>query len=213
MRSPAFTHSKVATALVSTAGIAIAMVVGYFLHQEARARLEAREVVVTVRESTAQLKLGLKLVPEALAKLEKNLATAKEWSDVEMAEAAEEYILGAREILRRRAEATRLARKAAASRAALAAHMHAADRRNSAWIRNATQLKRQVERDHFDLNVQLSALADLLQSLPEANKRLAPHVEASLLLDDATRRSAHSGVLAEAKRADAQLQKTRSLLR
>ena len=213
MRYPAFGHSKFATALVSSAGIAIALVVGYFLHQEASIRLEARDVVVTVRDSTAHLRGGLKSVsPQALEKLEKNVRTAEGWSDAEMAEAAEAYIVGAREILRRRAEANRFAHKAAESRAALAAHMHAADRRNSGWIRSATQLKRQVERDHFDLNMQLSALADLLQSMPEANKRLAPHVEASLLLDEGSRRSAHSGVLAEAKRAQAQLEKTRSLI-
>ncbi|HEV8109344.1 MAG TPA: hypothetical protein VGP97_17645, partial [Burkholderiales bacterium] len=66
--------------------------------------------------------------------------------------------------------------------------------------------------DHFDLDVQLSALADLLGGLPEANKRLAPHVQASLLLEDAKRVTAREAVLAEAKRARAELDKTRALL-
>src|SRR6185369_770524 len=47
-----------------------------------------------------------------------------------------------------------------------------------------------VVREHFDLDVQLNALASLLGSLPEANKRLAPHVQASLLLEDSKRRNA-----------------------
>ena len=73
-------------------------------------------------------------------------------------------------------------------------------------------LKKQVERDHFDLDVQLNALADLLGSLPEANKRLAPHVQASLLLEESKRHNAREAVLAEAKRARDDLNKARALL-
>jgi hypothetical protein len=204
---------KIATALVATAGIGIAALVGHFLHQEAKARSEARAVVSIVGEATTQLKGGLKSVsPAALEKVEAGLRTAKGWSNAELADAAEQYLVGTREILRRRAEANRLSHKAAGSRAALAAHMTHAARRDTAWIRTASSLKRQVERDHFDLNMQLGALAELLDSLPQANKRLAPHVEASLLLDEAARKSAHGAVLAEARRAQAALDKTRSLI-
>jgi hypothetical protein len=124
----------------------------------------------------------------------------------------EPYLVGVREILRRRADASRLTQKAASSRAALAAHMSHAARRDTPWIRAAMDLKKQVERDHFDLDVQLNALADLLGSLPEANKRLAPHVQASLLLEESKRRNAREAVLAEAKRARDELDKARALL-
>ena len=73
-------------------------------------------------------------------------------------------------------------------------------------------LKKQVERDHFDLDVQLNALASLLGSLPEANKRLAPHVQASFFLEESKRRTARDAVLAEAKRARDELDKARALL-
>lgn len=205
--------TKVATVVVAAAGIGIASLVGYFLHRDAKDRSEARAVVSMVGETTAELKVGLKTVPpDALEKIEARLVATKRWRNADLAEALQQYLIGAREILRRRAEANRLAQKAAASRAALADHMGRASGRDSTWIRTASQLKRQVERDHFDLDMQLNALASLLHGLPEANKSVAPHVEASLLLEDAVRTRAHQAVLEEAKRAQAQLAKTRDFL-
>jgi hypothetical protein len=170
-------------------------------------------MVNILRDATTRLKVGVKTVPPgALDELEGNLKRVQGWNNSELADATEQYLVGTREILRRRAEANRLTGKAAASRAALAGHFSRAGRRDTQWIRSASALKKQVERDHFDLNVQLSALADLLESMPQANKRLAPHVGASVLLDDQARRAAHSAVLAEARLAQLQLDKTRSLV-
>ena len=205
--------SKVATTVVVSAGIGIASLVGFILQKEVRARYEAHTMVAVLGDATAQLKGGVKAVPPgALEKLDANLKEVKGWSHVERAAATEEYLVGVREILRRRAEADRLAHKAAASRIALAGHMSRAGGRDSQWIRTASALKKQVERDHFDLNLQLNALAELLESLPQSTKRLAPHVQRSLLFDDYSRRLAHESVLAEAKRAQLQLDKTRSLV-
>ena len=193
--------------------MAVAVVVSYLLIKEAKRRWESHAIVSVVGEATAQLKAGLKVPSrEGLAKVEAGIRSTHRWSNAEVADAAEQYLVGAREILRRRAEATRLSEKAAASRAALLAHMDRAPTRDLPWLRAATQLKRQVERDHFDLDVQLGALADLLGAMPEANKRLAPHVSASLLIEDSYRRSARDAVLQEARLARSELDKTRSLL-
>jgi hypothetical protein len=205
--------TKVAKVLVAAACLFVAVVVGYLLTKEARKRYEAHAVVSVVQEATAQLKAGLKTPSrEGLEKIEASIRATQRWSNTEVADAAEQYLVGAREILRRRAEATRLAEKAAASRAALLAHMDRAPARDLPWLRAATQLKRQVERDHFDLDVQLGALADLLGAMPEANKRLAPHISASLLFEDSVRRSARDAVLQEARRERGELDKARGLL-
>jgi hypothetical protein len=205
--------SRTARFLVGAACAAVALVVGYVLIKEAKKRYEARAVVWIVQDATAELKAGLKTPSkEGIEKIEKSIRQTQGWANVEVADATEQYLIGAREILRRRAEATRLSQKAAASRAALVAHMDRAPRRDLPWIRAATDLKKQVERDHFDLDVQLGALADLLGAMPEALVRLAPHINASLLFDDAFRRSARDAVLIEARRARADLDKTRSLL-
>jgi len=205
--------SRVARFLIGAACVAVAVVVGSVITKEAKKRYEARAVVWIVQDATAELKAGLKTPSrEGIEKIEKSIRETQGWANIEVADATEQYLVGAREILRRRAEATRLSQQASASRAALVAHMDRAPRRDLPWIRAATDLKKQVERDHFDLDVQLGALADLLGAMPEANKRLAPHVNASLLVDDAFRRSARDAVLIEARRARADLDKARTLL-
>jgi len=206
--------TRMVRALVGAIGIAIAAGVGYLLHKEGRQRSESRQVVTIVQGATVELERGLKMPSaEAVAKVEESLRVAQGWHNHELAQDTEPYLVGVREILRRRADASRLEQKAAKSRAALSAHMSRSEHRDTPWIRAAMDLKKQVERDHFDLDVQLMALSDLLGSLPEANKRLAPHVQASLLLEDSKRRSARDAVLAEAKRAREDLDKVRVLLR
>jgi hypothetical protein len=205
--------SKTGTVLAALAAVVIAAGVGYGLHKAAKKRSEARAVVSVVSETTTELRGALKTPSrEALEKIEGNLRVAKTWSNAEVADATEIYLLGAREIMRRRVEATRDEEKAAASRAALSAHMTRAGQRDTPWIRTALDLKKQVERDHVDLDIQLKALADLLDTLPDAHKRLAPHVQDSLLLEDDVRRRARNAVLEEAKHASAELDKARSLL-
>jgi hypothetical protein len=205
--------TKIAGSLVAAAGVAIAAGVGYLLHKEAQLRSESREVVTIVQETTVELERGLKMPSqEAVAKVEGSLRVAQGWHNRNLVQDTEPYLIGVREILRRRADASLLTKKAATSRAALAAHMSHAARRDTPWIRAAMDLKKQVERDHFDLDMQLNALADLLGSLPEANKRLAPHVQASLLLEEAKRRNAREAVLAEAQRARAELDRARASL-
>jgi hypothetical protein len=206
--------SNLGTIVASAIGVAIALGVGVALHKANKERNEKRAVVSVVTDTTSQLRSSLKTpAPGALEKIEGNLRVAKAWSNPELSDATEHYLLGAREILRRRTEADRLAQKAAAGRAALAAHMRNAGNRGTGWFHTASDLKKRVERDHFDLDMQLKALADLLDSLPEANKRLEPHVQTTLLLEDNIRKQARLAVLAEAKQAAAELQKVRNLAR
>jgi hypothetical protein len=195
--------TRMASALVGAIGIAIAAGVGYLLHKEARQRSEAQrggdDRAGSHRRARARAEDAF-----GRGRLEgrgQPARGARAGTTPELVQDTEPYLVGVREILRRRTDASRLEQKAAKSRAALVAHMSRSERRDTPWIRAAMDLKKQVERDHFDLDVQLMALSDLLGSLPEANKRLAPHVQASLLLEDAKRRSARDAVLAEAKRA------------
>lgn len=206
------TTSRSGTLIAATVGIVIAAAVGYGLHKATKERNEKRAMVSVVGDTTVRLRDALKTPsPEALAKIDGDLRVAKTWGNAELGEATEFYLVSARAILRRRADADRFKQKAFASRAVLAAHMNRAARRDTTWIRAATDLKRQVERDHFDLDVQLKALADLLDSFPEANKPLAPHVQASLLLEAGLSKQARREVLEEAKQASTELEKVRRL--
>jgi hypothetical protein len=204
--------SRAGTLVASAAAIFIAAAVGYGLHSSAQKRAEERAVAGVLGETTAELRGLFKApAPGVAAEIDGRLRTAEGWRNAELADAAEHYLIGAREIFLKREDSLYFAEKAASSRAALAAHMKRAQWRDSSWLHGATALKKQVERDHFDLERSLKAVAELLDMLPDANKRLTPHVQASLLLDEATRRELREGVVAEARRAAAELEKARRL--
>ncbi len=204
--------SRTGTLVATAAAVVIAAAVGYGLHLSAKKRAEERAVVSVLSETTAQLRELVKApAPGAAEQIDGRLRLAEGWSNAAVADAAEHYLIGARELFRKRADSLRFAQKAAQSRAALAAHMNRAGRRDSAWLKTATELKREVERDHYDLERSLKAMADLLDMLPDASKRLSPHVQASLLLDEAARTALRAEVDAEAKRAAGELEKVRRL--
>lgn len=179
-----------------------------------RAKSSERETVhKVVGDTTTLLREALAKPPtaELVAQMEANLKAVNAPRNRELADAAEHYVIGAREIARRRADAARLSADAAAARQALAAHMA---RRSQApgWYSDATKLKTRVEQLHADLGRTLKAIEDLFYTLPDAQKRLAPHVPASLLLDAAARDAGRKQAEDDAKRATAELERTRSLL-
>jgi len=200
-------------AVVAAVVLAIAGATGYYLYAGKQKKEQQRAVVALLGDTTAQLRKALNgpPAPGLVSKIDSNLKLAKAPRDPQLAVAAEHYIHGAREIARRRTDAERLSREAAMSRRALTMHMAAASARDSYWIRVASDLKKRVERDHHELDVSLKALSQLLYALPETQKELAPHVDASLLLEEAERRRARERAEEAAKRAADELEKVRRL--
>ena len=201
--------------LGAAAALAIFIVAasGYWLHAAWDKRAEQRRLTALLRDTTEELRRGLaqRPSPSLVARIDENLQAARAPRDPRFAEAAGLYILGAREIVRRRVEAERLERDASQSRAALTAHMAHSTRRNDAWFRSALELKQRVERGHRDLDLTLKALDELLYTLPESEKQLAPHVTPAVLLEEDERRAARDHLQLEAKRAAAALEKVRGL--
>jgi hypothetical protein len=179
-----------------------------------RKKVEDQRIAVLVADGTGQLREALAKAAgsAAVARLDEYVQSAKSSPDPDMGSAAEAYLLGAREIARQRAQSARLAAEAAAARNALAAHMARAERRNSNWIRTATDLKRRVEATHAELERSLKALDGLLGNLPDAEKRLAPHVAAAALLDAAEIGAARKRVQEDAGRASAELEQARRIV-
>jgi hypothetical protein len=205
MKSPR--NTSVVTAVLV---LVVVTGVGYGGYRFFKERADQRAVAQVVGETTSQLREALKTAsPEAAGKIDEKLELARGWSNVYMADAAEHYLVGAREIAERRADAARHAQRFAAARRALGAHMNHAGARDSSWIRAALELKKEVDHAHFELETSLNALAELLQSLPEAQKRLEAYVDPSLTLEEGLRRKAREQVLDEVKRAKLQLQDTR----
>ena len=185
----------------------------YLAFAAAQKRSQQRHVKELVVDTTQKLRevLVARNAPDVVAPLDANLKRAKAPRDPLLADAAESYILSAREIARRRAQVDRLTRESAASRQALATHMAHAGHRNAAWLNEAITLKKRVEDDHFNLGVELKALDQLLYTLPEAEKTLAPHVGRAVLIDDTLRDSARKQTQDEMRRAADDLQRARHL--
>jgi uncharacterized protein (DUF1499 family) len=200
-------------AIVAAVALAIAASTAYSLVAAKQKKDQRHAVATALGDTTVQLRKALSTAPsaEVVSRIDNNLKAAKAPRDPQLADAAEHYILGAREIAKRRSDAERLTREAAMSRRALTMHMKAASNRDAYWIRVASDLKKRAERDHFDLETSLKALSYLLDSLPEAEKRLADHVDASLLLEEKERRMARQRAAEAQKLASQELEKVRQL--
>jgi hypothetical protein len=190
---------------------ALAVVFGRMGYAAYEKRSQQRQVAAAVGDTTAKLReaLGAKATPEMVGALDKNLKAAKAPTDPELADAAEHYIISAREIARRMVAVRELERQAAASRAALNGHMARAAHRNDVWVRDAVALKKRVEAQHFELGITLGALDQLLNTFPDSEKRLQARVDPSLLLEGSFVNAARKQLKEEGYRAHDELLKVR----
>jgi hypothetical protein len=101
-----------------------------------------------------------------------------------LADAADDYLLTSREILLRRASSQRYRVRFSGDLQQLRNHMRA-DNRSGAWITAAVRAKERVEEDYRDFRITSNALVTLLDAFPAAQARIAPHVNAAHLIDDA----------------------------
>jgi hypothetical protein len=205
-------NRAVAWAVGVMAAVALALG-GYLAYAAMQKRAQQRQVAEMVRDTTEKLRqaLAAKPAPELVSAIDANLKATRAPRDPAFAEAAEHYIIGAREIARRRLDAERHASQAMVSRQALAGHMARAARRNDSWMRDAIALKKRVETDYFDLGVSLKAIEDLLFKLPDSERRLEMRVGADSLLEASAVASARAQVQAEARRATDELNQLRRI--
>lgn len=192
----------------------LAVVFGRMGYAAYEKRSQQHKMAALVADTTARLRaaFGAQATRDIVSALDANLQAAKAPRDPELADAAEFYIIGAREIARRLVSVRELERQAAASRAALNGHMARAASRNDAWLRDAVVLKKRVEAQHFELGVTLGALDQLLKTFPESEKRLQPRVDPSVLLEPSVVDAARKQLKEEGYRAHDELLKVRNFL-
>jgi hypothetical protein len=212
--------------VVALAALVVVAFTGDLLYKAYQKREQQRALTTAIRDTTARLRETLEVAPNAsataaLPALEKHAGAADALLEMvrkavaaggsDFAQGAEIYVLKAGEIFRRQAASISLAERASASRQALAAHMGHAARRDESWIREALSVKKTVEGEYFDYNLALTGLSELLRTLPDAKKRLAPHVDAALLLETGQAEEAQRRVVAESKRVAEELDQVRRL--
>jgi hypothetical protein len=198
------------------AGVAVALIAaigGYLAWSSSQKSQQQAALRALLSETTSILRESLAKAPtaEVAAKVDANLQAISASRDRGFADAAEHYILGAREIVRKRLDANRLTAEASEARRALAAHIARPTVPRERWIHAATELKRRVETQHGDLGRVLKALDENLESMADAQKRLEPFVPAASLIEPAAIAAARKRAQAEAVTAAADLEKARSL--
>jgi len=200
------------SALIAAVAI-VAAIAGTFVYTASQKGQQLAALRQLVSDTTGILRESLARAPtaESAAKLDANLQAISAPRDRAFADAAEHYILGAREIVRRRLDADRLIQASAAARQALSSHMARPSVPRERWIHAAGELKRRVEAQHADLGRVLKALDELLFTMPDALKRLAPHAGAGMLIENEALEAARKRGQGEAARAAAELEKARSL--
>ncbi len=147
------------------------------------------------------------------AAVEQNLAELKRLNAARepvLAEAADDYILTSREILKRLVNVQRYRQLLAESLPALIAHMRA-DNRSGVWIQQAVKARERVNQDHRGLSLAAGALDTLLRSFPASQKKIAPHVAPVTLVEGSVIDAARARALEAVKQADGEIEKTRRL--
>jgi len=204
----------ITAAALSVVALVLVAIIATNLIRGHRKKVEDDRIAGLIADGTVQLREALGKAPTsaAVAKLDEYVQTAKTSPNHEKGSAAEAYLLNARGIARQRAESERLAREAAATRSALASHMARAERRNTTWLRNATELKRRVEESHAELERSFKSLDALLNNLPDTEKQLSAHVAASALLEPGEIDAARKRVQQDSQRAAAELEQVRRIV-
>jgi hypothetical protein len=212
-RYPSGMGNRLVGSAVGLVAAVTLVVAAYYAQAALQKRSQQKQIAESVRDTTDKLRQALKAkpAPELLTALDANLAAARATRDPAFADAAERYILGAREIVRRRGEIERLEQQTVASREALAAHMARAAHRNVSWMGDALTLKKRVESDYFDLNNTLKTLDELLFKLTDAQLKLQPRVAPDSLVDPKLIDAARKEAQAEARRANDELAKIRRI--
>jgi hypothetical protein len=223
--APAVSSNKRAFAGAVVGFLLAASAGGWWGWSQYQKREQGRAILAAVQDTTARLRDTLAVAPNATGKralgridqhvaaVDANLKVVRDSARriPELADGAEHYVLGAREILKRQAASIRQSEQSAASRAALVSHMRRAARRDGAWIREAMLQKKIVEGNYFDYNLTLGALADLLKDFPETAKRLTPLVDPQTLLERKPADEARALVLKESRRVTEELESVRRL--
>jgi hypothetical protein len=197
------------------AAVAIALALaGWFAWKGHKQKLDETAIFAAVTDTTLMLR-ELLAKPSAAAELapriNAHLATIKAASRTQLAEVAEEYVLGAREIARRRGEVAGLARQAERSRDAAFAHLAAGKHRGDGWFKAAAELKKRMERDYTELNISLKTLDTLLSGMPETVKRAAPLFGDKLVVPASEFNAAAQQAQEDLKRVALELERARQL--
>ena len=217
------------TAALGLAALVIASALGYWGVNAYRKGQLQEAVTTLVKDSSERLQAALAVetgaVPENAAQMVRKLDDQAQEVDKHVIElrgmsafpnrglvdAAEEYMLTVRQILRNQAASHRYRIQVSASERALRDHMRTSNLRSGTWIQEAVRAKDRMEKDYFDYRLSVDTFGRLLESYPATRSKLALQVGAGLLADEAVAANARKRVLANSRRVAADVERARQL--
>jgi hypothetical protein len=195
-------HEKLRTLAVAAALIVLA--VGTWLAYDKYSR--RNHVVTMVKDAAVRLTSVLQAQAGGAAPIDyESHATAIEGyastlrrmntsSFTPLADAADDYLVTAREIARRSVDIRRARERLTASLPALGQHIRT-DRGAAAWTGEAMKLKETLDRDFRDYRIAVDAYRSVLGSLLVSQANVSSRVEDLPLIDDALVKRAAASVL------------------
>ena len=183
--------------LVVLATLAFAAALGYWGYATYQTRLVRGATADLVREATTRANTALEereSSAESLQRLERQFADAsaavqqlgklQAWRDPPLTAAAERYLDEVEALLRRLIAVNRNQAALWAATRNLTDHVRAARGRSSAWIQDAVNLKREMDRAFFEYRLATGGLQKSFQTLRQARDPLAPLVPDLQLADE-----------------------------
>ena len=127
-----------------------------------------------------------------------------------LADAADDYLVTAREILRRRATMHSSRERLLQELEALSRHVQN-DRGAAEWTQQAVSLKQALDRDMREYRIASESYATLLASLPASQAKIALYGTGAVLLDDSAVKTARESALDALARTDENVRQVASL--
>jgi len=183
------------TIVIAAAAFVAAAGLGYWGYSAHKKREGQQSVAQAVTDVSARLReaLTMEVSPQTVGKLDEHAAVADRGLQAvkrldttlprALVDAADNYLLTAREILKRQSDRHRHRLALADSQQALRQHMRA-DNRSGAWVQEAVKAKERVNRDYHGYSVAAEVLGKLLESFPATQKSMARLVAHTQIPDD-----------------------------
>jgi len=215
------------TTALGLAALLVASALGYWGVSAYRKGQLQKAVTALVKDSSERLQAALAVETEAAPaagmvrklddqaqEVDKHVIELRGMSaspNLALVDAAGEYLLTVRQILRNQAASHRYHIQVSASERALREHMRTSDRRSGTWIKEAVRAKDRMEKDYFDYRLSVDAFGRLLESYPATRSKLALQVGAGLLPEEAVVANARKRALVNSRRVAADVERARQL--
>jgi hypothetical protein len=130
--------------------------------------------------------------------------------DLPLFDAADSYVLTAREILRKQAASNQHRESLSQSLEALRTHMRADDR-TGGWVKEAVVARERVDREYREYRIATEAFGTVLGTLTAAQTKIARYVDASQLSDVKLIGETRSRTLEALKQLAAEMEQVKQL--